>query len=104
LIATKIKKYVLPFLPYIAIFWFFGKLGEAYRLTPSNDTITKLMGSLTGLNAAMSRPMPSFHPQDMIVGLIGAAAVFIVVYVRKKNAKNWRKDIEYGSARWGVLF
>ena len=99
--TEKLRKYVLPYLPYVALFWFFSKVGEAYRLTPGKDTITKLMGSLTGLNAAMSKPLPSFDPFDMLVGLVGAAGIFLLVLYKKKNAKNWRKDIEYGSARWG---
>ena len=99
--TEKIRKYILPYLPYVAMFWFFGKVGEAYRLTPGDDILTKLMGSLTGLNVAMSKPLPSFDPFDMLVGLVGAAGIFLMVYFKKKNAKNWRKDVEYGSARWG---
>ena len=100
--TEKIKKYILPYLPYAALFWFFGKVGEAYRLTPGKDILTKLMGSLTGLNAAMSRPLPSFDPFDMLVGLVGAVGIFLIVLYKKKNAKNWRKDVEYGSARWSA--
>jgi len=99
--TDKIRKYVLPYLPYAALFWLFSKIGEAYRTTPGDDTLSKLMGSLTGLNAAMSKPLPSFDPFDMLVGLVGAAAIFLFVFYKKKNAKNWRKDVEYGSARWG---
>ena len=100
--TDKIRKYVLPNLPYVMLFWFFGKMGEAYRLTPGNDVLKKLMGSLTGLNFAMSRPLPSLDPFDLIVGLVGAAAVYFFVWYKKKNAKKWRKDMEYGSARWGA--
>ena len=98
--TEKLRKYVLPYLPYVALLWFFSKVGKAYRLT-QGDTLTKLMGSLTGLNAAMSRPLPSFDTFDMLVGLVGAAGIFLLVLYKKKNAKNWRKDVEYGSARWG---
>ena len=97
-----VKKYVLPKLPYLMVFWFFSKIGEAYRLTPGNNVLTKIMGSLTGLNTAMSKPLPSPDPFDLLVGLVGAAAIFCFVYFKKKNAKKWRKDIEYGSARWGA--
>ena len=100
--TDKIRKYIISYLPYIALFWFFGKVGESYRLTPGNDTLTKIMGSLTELNVAMSRPLPSFDPFDMLVGITGAAAIFLLVMYKKKNAKNWRKDVEYGSARWGA--
>ena len=100
--TAKIKKYVLPYLPYVALFWFFGKVSEAYRITPGNDILKKLMGSMTALNIVLSKPLPSFDPLDLLVGLVGAAAVYLIVYVKKKNAKNWRKDIEYGSARWSA--
>ena len=63
--TDKLRKYVLPNLPYAFIFWFFSKMGEAYRLTPGNDVLKKLMGSLTGLNTAMARPLPSLDPFDL---------------------------------------
>ena len=99
--TAKIKKYVLPYLPYTIIFWFFNKCGESYRITPEDDMLLKVAGAISNLNITLSQPMPSFHPSDLLVGLIGAAAIFVIVWHRKKNAKKWRKDIEYGSARWG---
>jgi type IV secretion system protein VirD4 len=99
--TANIKKHVLPYLPYVALFWFFGKVSEAYRTTPGNDVLRKMMGSMTTLSTVMSKPLPSLDPMDLLVGLTGAAAVFLIVYVKKKNAKNWRKDVEYGSARFG---
>ena len=96
----KIKTYVIPNIPYVLLFWFFCKLGEAYRLSPGDDTIRKIMNSIGSINTAFAHPMPSFVPQDLFFGLIGAAAVFLIVLIRKKNKKNWRKDVEYGSARW----
>ncbi|MCL2516928.1 MAG: type IV secretory system conjugative DNA transfer family protein [Oscillospiraceae bacterium] len=99
--TDKIKKFVLPNLPYVMLFWFFGKMGESYRLTPGSDVLKKMMGSLTGLNIAMAKPLPSFDPFDILVGLAGTAIVFLFVWYKKKNAKKWRKDIEYGSARFG---
>ena len=56
---------------------------------------------MTNLSAVMANPMPSFHPTDLLVGLAGAVIVYIIVWNKKRNAKNWRKDVEYGSARWG---
>jgi len=99
--AAKIKKHILPNLPYAALFWFFAKCGESYRVSQGSDTLQKLMGAIGNLNAALSRPMPSLDPFDLCVGLVGAAAVYGFVWYKKKNAKKWRKDIEYGSARWG---
>jgi len=99
--TDKIKKFVIPNLPYVMIFWFFSKCGEAYRISTETETIHRLMDAISNLGEIISRPLPSFSPFDLCVGLIGAAAVFCVVLYKKKNAKNWRKDIEYGSARWG---
>ena len=108
---SKLKKYLLPNIPYIMLFWFFSKVGEAYRITAETepdalsalDSISyRLMGTFTNLNQTISNPIPSFNLFDIAVGLIGAAIIFLIVLSKKKNAKNWRKDIEYGSARWGT--
>jgi type IV secretion system protein VirD4 len=99
--TDKIKKYVLPNLPYAMMFWLFSKCGESYRLSTQSDALRKLMDAIANLNTALARPLPSFHPFDLLVGLVGAAAIYGFVWYRKKNAKKWRKDIEYGSARWG---
>ena len=99
--TSKIKKHILPNFPYFVMFWFFNKCGEAYRVSAEPDTLRKLMDAVANLGNIISRPLPSFNPFDLLVGLIGAAAIFGLVWYKKKNAKNWRKDIEYGSARWG---
>jgi type IV secretion system protein VirD4 len=99
--TANIKRHILLSLPYIFLFWLFDKGGEAVRTAPGNDMLQKLMYGVGNLNAALSKPMLSFNPQDLLVGLIGAAAAFGVVLYKKHNAKKWRKDIEYGSARWG---
>ena len=99
--AAKIKKHVLPLIPYIFIFWFFNKTGEAVRTAPGRDILQKLMYGIANMNDAFARPLPSFDVNDLCVGIIGAAAVFAIVLYKKKNRKKWRKDIEYGSARWG---
>lgn len=98
-----IKKYVLPNLPYLFIFWFFAKVAEGYRLTAGADMVTKAMGALSGLGAVIAKnPLPSLHPRDLLIGVIGAAAVRAVVYFKGKNAKKYRHGVEYGSARWGT--
>jgi len=108
---SKLKKYLLPNIPYIMLFWFFSKVGEAYRISAETepdalsalDSISyRLMGTFTNLNQTISNPIPSFNLFDITVGLIGAAIIILIVLSKKKNAKNWRKDIEYGSARWGT--
>jgi type IV secretion system protein VirD4 len=92
---------VLPNLPYAFLWWLFDKLGEAYRLAPGRDLLHKLTATVNALNTAFARPAPSFDVFDMTIGLIGAAVIFGVVQYRRHNQKKWRKDREYGSARWG---
>jgi type IV secretion system protein VirD4 len=99
--TATLKKYVLPNLPYALVLWFFCKLGEAYRLAPGADILQKILRGIAALGAAMANLMPSFDPFDLTVGFAGTAIVYVIVYVRKKNAKKYRKDMEYGSARWG---
>jgi type IV secretion system protein VirD4 len=98
--TTNIKRYVLPNLPYAFLFWLFGKGSEAVRTAPGGDTLQKIMYGIGNLNTTLAKPMPSFDPVDLLAGLIGTAAVFCFVLYKKHNAKKWRKDIEYGSARW----
>jgi type IV secretion system protein VirD4 len=99
--TRKIKKLVLPNLPYVLLWWLFDKLGEAYRLAPGRDLLHKLTATVNALNTAFARPAPSFDMFDVTIGVIGAALIFAVVQYRRHNQKKWRKDIEYGSARWG---
>ena len=99
--TTKIKRFVLPNLPYLMLFWVFAKCGEAFRLAPVKDTLQKLIGCASSLNTALSHPLPCLELFDLAIGLVGAAAIYCAVLYKKKNAKKWRKDIEYGSARWG---
>lgn len=99
--ADILKKYVLPNLPYLIFLWFFAKVGEAVRLAPGVDASTKLLGLADGFTLAFQTSMPG-AAVDWLIGLIGAAVVRLVVYVKGKNAKKYRKDVEYGSARWGT--
>ncbi|MDR1070522.1 MAG: type IV secretory system conjugative DNA transfer family protein, partial [Gracilibacteraceae bacterium] len=73
----------------------------AYRLAYGRDFLQKLIHSMATLNEAMAKPYPSFDLFDLTTGLVGTAIVCAIVYAKKKNAKKYRKDIEYGSARWG---
>ncbi len=96
-----LKRRVLPNLPYAVIFWFCCKLGEAYRLAYGADFLQRLTRAMGTLGTAMQNPLPSFDWFDLGVGLAGAAIVYGVVAAKRKNAKKYRKDVEYGSARWG---
>ena len=97
-----LKKFLILNFPYVFIFWFFNRVGEGYRLAAGADMVAKGMGAISGLGEIISRnPLPSFHPQDLLVGLIGAACIRAAVYIKAKNAKKYRHGVEYGSARWG---
>lgn len=98
-----LRKFLILNFPYVFIFWFFNRVGEGYRLAAGADMIAKGMGAISSLGEIISRnPLPSFHPQDLIVGLIGAACIRAAVYIKAKNAKKYRHGVEYGSARWGT--
>ena len=98
-----LKKFLILNFPYALMFWFFNRVGEGYRLAAGADMVAKGMGAISGLGEIISRnPLPSFHPQDLLVGLIGAACIRAVVYIKAKNAKKYRHGVEYGSARWGT--
>lgn len=97
----KVKKYILPNLPYLFIFWIADKIGQAFRLSTGANMGKKVMDAINGLALLGRDPLPSLHPRDLLCGMAGAAVIWLVVYFKKKNAKKWRKNIEYGSARWG---
>lgn len=99
---VNIKKLLILNLPYLLIGLYASKLGQAYRLAAGVDASAKLLHIGDGFAAAFASPFPSFHPQDLLVGLLCGAALRLAVYVRGKNAKKYRKDVEYGSARWGT--
>ena len=91
----------MPNIPYVFIFWFANKIGTAYRLAEGKDVLNKIAGSVKTLGESMSDIAPSFHPFDLFIGVCGAALIFAFVYFRGKNAKKFRKNVEYGSACWG---
>ena len=99
---VRLKKYILPNLPYVAIALFATKFGQAMRIAPGADFSGKVLHMIDGLHAAFSSVAPSFHPLDLCVGVLVAAAIRLTVYVKGKNAKKFRKNTEYGSARWGT--
>ena len=96
-----IKKYILPNLPYVMIGLYATKLGQMWRLAPGADFSAKVLGLMDGFSAAFQSAAPSFHPADLLVGLLCGAALRLAVYVKGKNAKKYRHNMEYGSARWG---
>ena len=96
-----VKKLLLPNLPYVFIALFATKLGQAARLAPGADFSQKSLHIMEGFAAAFQSALPSFHPIDLCVGAAAALLIRLAVYVKGKNARKFRKNIEYGSARWG---
>ena len=96
-----IKKFLLPNIPYVFIALFATKLGQAWRLAPGTDFSGKALHIMEGFAAAFQSALPSFHPIDLCVGVAAALLIRLIVYVKGKNAKKFRKNLEYGSARWG---
>ena len=96
-----IKKLALPNIPYVFIALFATKLGQAWRLAPGMDFSGKALHIMEGFAAAFQSALPSFHPIDLCVGVAAALLIRLIVYVKGKNAKKFRKNLEYGSARWG---
>ena len=96
------KKLILPNIPYVFIGLLATKLGQAARLSPGVDFSSKAMNIMQGISMAFENIMPSFHPIDLLVGIAAGVIIRLVVYFKGKNAKKFRKNLEYGSARWGT--
>ena len=99
---VSLKKRLIPWLPYGLIGLFATNLGEAWRLASGTDASQKLLGLMASIPLAFATPLPSFHTFDLLVGLCSAGLLRLAVYLKSKNAKKYRKGVEYGSARWGT--
>ena len=95
------KKLIIPNIPYLLFVWLFDKAAQAFRLSPGADLSGKLLSLGTGFSAALSNAAPSLHPMDLLIGIAGAVFIRLIVYFKGKNAKKYRRGMEYGSARWG---
>ena len=99
--TDSIKKYVIPNIPYLFILWACLKLGTAYRLAAGADFPHKLMGLGQTVGPAFANLAPGLDPFDWLVGIVGAVGFRLLIYFKSKNAKKFRRDEEFGSARWG---
>lgn len=79
-----------------------NKMAEAYRLSEGLNTGKKIMDGINGISGMLSNPLPSFYPRDILIGVLAAAGLWITLYFKSKNAKKYRKGVEYGSARWSA--
>ena len=99
--TTKMKKWLIRYLPYLFAALVATNIGEAWRIAEGVDTSEKILGFLAVLGMAFSSPLPSFHPFDLMIGVLCGGAFWLAVYLKGKNAKKYRHNQEYGSARWG---
>ena len=100
--TDKLKKQLILNLPYLIFVYLFDKLCQGVRLAPGADASEKLLHIGQGFSAAFASLAPSFHLVDLCVGAAGAVLIRLAVYSKGKNAKKYRRGIEYGSARWGT--
>ena len=99
---VNVKKLVLLNLPYFLLGLFATNLGEAWRLATGADASAKMLSFFSTLPVALASWWPSLHPLDLLVGLCCGAGLRLAVYLKGKNAKKYRHNVEYGSARWGT--
>ena len=100
--GDKLKKQLILNLPYILIGLYATKLGEAWRLAEGADVSQKFLHLMDGFTAAFQSVLPSFHPSDLLIGLVIGCVLRLLVYEKSRNAKKYRRNEEYGSARWGT--
>ena len=97
----KIKKYLLPNFPYLMAFWFFSKLGTAYRMVRGGNAGEKLFGMMEAIGSVFQNYAPGLGLFDLAVGIAGAVGLYFMVQSKIRKARKFRRDMEYGSARWG---
>lgn len=96
------KKIVLKGLPYALIFYVFNQISELFHLIESESLINRFAQLLLQLGRLFETPLLSLKTSDLLVGIIGSASIYLLIYIKGKNAKKYRKGAEYGSARWGT--
>ena len=99
---SNLKKTIISSLPYVFIALFSTKLGQTWRLADGVSFGERLLNLGSGFAEAMQSPLPSFHLLDLLVGVITALLIRLIVYKKSKNAKKYRRNVEYGSARWSA--
>ena len=93
--TDKIRKYILPNIPYLFIGWAFLKLGTAYRLAAGANAGEKLLGLMQTIGVAFADFSPGLNPADWLVGIEGAAGIRLLIYFKSKNANKYRRDVDY---------
>ena len=98
----KLSKLLALYLPYVVIGLLATNLGEAWRLAVGKELGDKIVSLMGTIPAAFANPLPSLHPFDLFIGLCCGAGMRLAVYLKAKNAKKYRRGVEYGSARWSA--
>lgn len=96
------KKKVTAVLPFVFMGYFFNKISQAFTSADGVELGDKIMNGMDGIKEVFLNPLPSFNPIDLLIGVAGGVIIKLVIYVKGKNAKKYRKGCEYGSARWGT--
>ena len=97
-----VKRLLILNIPYVILGLIATNFGEAWRLAEGADASAKILSLFSTLGVAFSNPMPSFYPTDLLVGILCGAGLRLAVYLKGKNAKKYRHNVEYGSARWSA--
>lgn len=100
--SQKTKKLIILYLPYLLVGLVATNLGEAWRLATGSTAGEKILSLMYTVPQAFGNPLPSLHPFDLLIGLLCGGGLRLAVYLKGKNAKKYRHNMEYGSARWGT--
>ena len=100
--TRKIKKLLILNIPYIIVGLIATNIEEAWRLAEGADSSAKLLSLFSTLSVAFGNPLPWYYPLDLLIGIVCGASLRLAVYLRGKNAKKYRHNVEYGSARWSA--
>ena len=95
------KKKVTKILPFFILGYFFNKVSQTFTSAPGIEPYDKISNGMNNFSKVFTNPLPSFNPTDLLIGILGAVVIKLIIYVKGKNAKKYRKGCEYGSARWG---
>lgn len=98
----EIKRFLILNIPYTILGLIATNFGEGWRLAEGADSSAKILSFFYALPVAFGNPLPSFHPLDLLIGITAGAGLRLSVYLKGKNAKKYRHNVEYGSARWGT--
>lgn len=99
----EIKRFLILNIPYTILGLIATNFGEGWRLAEGADSSAKILSFFYALPVAFGNPLPSFHPLDLLIGITAGAGLRLSVYLKGKNAKKYRHNVEYGSARWGTV-